>query len=617
MSEGSGEVNQNEELKISGAIKEPLNQSETEKPEENQKEAQDLLNPLSKTLMTEANNLIVPQNEENDENENQSENKEIESENPNVQPTNEEKENNNNEQEIVEKNESDEIKNEETNETNENQPDQQNTEEEQEGQNPSEQNDEKHEQEEEKPNEEQQNGAVEHNEEEAKEEQKEDEKDFEEEAKEEQTNNGKEDEKDFEEETKTEPENNGEEAEANDKNSDRENENDFENEQEKEGNDFENEHEKEGNDFENEHENEFNENENEDNKEPENEENREEPQNEEGMSVIDNVRFGTPNAGKRIDVSTLPLLETPIEIETSCKRQIERFKKRGKFADPSVIPQVLQYLQREKANQVTKSQYKDAFNTDELIKKIVQYSQTLQKNEAKDAKTGALESRINELDREIKDTQKEAEKRINDIKEKHEKQVTKVQQLQKEELQRLQDTWNDPAYLRRYEKPSAKLLQLSSVEHSLVSQGDFANADRIKNEIDELEIKESQEAQERATQEMLSQQQKMLAKHERENKLLDQQLETQIERVNILTDSKTKTIEDRKSRVQKQLEVYKEDTKLPPLKPKEKTETVITPRTQMRMIICKQSMRNPKISVKPLGALPTKKKRNSKLRETI
>ena len=341
----------------------------------------------------------------------------------------------------------------------------------------------------------------------------------------------------------------------------------------------------------------------------------------EGMEIDDPYRYGTPNVGKRIDMSTLPLLETPMDVENSCQRQIEYFKKHGKFMEAANIPQVLQYLQREKANYITQGMYMDAHRTDEFIKKIIQFSNSVEQNHAKDAKTGELETRINELDEEIKNTKKETENKIKNLRDQHDKNLSKLQQSQKEEMKILERNWNDPNYLRKYEKPSAKLLQLSSVEHSLVSAGEFEKADEIKNEIDKLEVIESQEAQERAEKEMLSQQKKMMAKHDRENQLLEEQLQKEIEKVTIIADNKTKTIEDRKERVQKQLDSYQNaQTKLPPLKPKDKPDVLITPRTQQRMLICKQAKRNPRISVKPLGQLSLiakkkKKRSNSQLQQ--
>ena len=337
----------------------------------------------------------------------------------------------------------------------------------------------------------------------------------------------------------------------------------------------------------------------------------------EGMDVIDTFRYGTPNVGKRIDMSSLPLLETPFDVEASCQKQLEYFNKNHKFMESANIPQVLQYLQREKANNITKGEYMEAHKNEELIKKIIQYTNSVEQNQMKDTKTGELEIKINELDEEIKNTKIETENKIKNLKTQHDKNLSRLQQTQKEEMQTLERNWNDPNYLRKYEKPSAKLLQLSNVEHSLVSAGEFEKADEIKNEIDKLEVIESQEAQERAEKEMLSQQKKIMAKHDRENQLLEEQLQKEIEKVTIIADNKTRTIEDRKERVQKQLVFYQSaPAKLPPLKPKEKPDIIITPRTQQRMLICKQAKRNPRISVKPLGQLSLIAKKNKKKRSS-
>ena len=166
-------------------------------------------------------------------------------------------------------------------------------------------------------------------------------------------------------------------------------------------------------------------------------------------------------------------------------------------------------------------------------------------------------------------------------------------------------------YLKKFEKPSPALLKLSAIERSLVVAGDFENADKVKAEVYALEEKESEEAQERAANEMLLQQKIILAKHEREIQIIEEQHAASLEHTALKKENDIKILEDRYQRAQKELEVFKEEAKLPPLKNKEKSSTLVTPRTQSRIMMCKQSIRNPKISVKPLGklSLVNKKKR--------
>ena len=347
---------------------------------------------------------------------------------------------------------------------------------------------------------------------------------------------------------------------------------------------------------------------------------------EKGIEVIDDVKMPNlteqsqntnneivdmcPSFAKPINIDDLPLLETDPEIERKCVEQIKYFKKKGKFKDfverkEDFMNELLQYIQRTKVNCIQQCKYKDAQSYEILYKDITNYLKKIHTNGSKQQQIEKMESKIKTIEQELKEAQQNIEKDIKREQKMKEEKIEKLEEQQEKELIQMEEKWNDTSYLRKYEKPSSKLLQLSTIERSLVQNGNYIEAEMIKREIEKLEIEESKEAQRKAYDEMLIEQKKTFAKHEKEKTRLTDNIDSNINRRKAVKESDLAIIQSRLTRNMKNLNDLKDSSKkLPPLENPQRANTIVlSPRTQQRMMLCKKVVRSPHITIKPLGKL--------------
>ena len=335
-----------------------------------------------------------------------------------------------------------------------------------------------------------------------------------------------------------------------------------------------------------------------------------------GITVKDDILDPAdlvPNAAKRVEIDDLPLLTTPPNVERMCLDLIEQFQKTKKLPNLNKVTELLQYLQRQKVNCLQQSKYKEAHNYDVLYEEITTYVEKIEITGTNEKKIKTMESKIKDVEEELTRAQEEVEYEVQQQTKAKEAKIKKLEEQQQVELEQFEEKWNDENFLRKFEKPSNKLLQLITIERSLVQSGKYEDAESIRTQIEELEIAESEAAQERARNEMTLQQSKILTKHEREKEQVEVSCDLFIERSRMLKQNEADLIAERLTRMQKNLDVFKMNLKkLPPLKSQKKQDTVLTPRTQKRMSLCKQAVRSPHISVKPLGKIKTTTKKKVK-----
>ncbi|EAX87119.1 retinitis pigmentosa GTPase regulator-like protein, putative [Trichomonas vaginalis G3] len=341
----------------------------------------------------------------------------------------------------------------------------------------------------------------------------------------------------------------------------------------------------------------------------------------EGMTVRDSAIHSRLSNERQVTARDLPLLQTNPDIEGKCRQFLQQFRKHKKFpdkVDSDFRIQFSQFLNREKVNCVAQEKYQEAHELQEIAILFSNMTKNFMGNERIDEKIGQLEDRIVELDKQIQQIKVECDKNLKKSHKEHDEFSKTLKTHQSKDLEQFNMRWNDMDHLKQFTKPSPVLLNMTYKENATVSGKMFDRAEEFKRMVSQQEKEESAYAQERAMTAMRLDRKKMDEKHIRERKAAETQ--RLLSEQSITNDylRELKTLNQRKDRLIREidgLKTLKLKGILPPLKPKsskrlrkrgEEEPMTITPRTVSRFTLCKTTVHQPHVSIKPLGNVGSK-----------
>ena len=336
----------------------------------------------------------------------------------------------------------------------------------------------------------------------------------------------------------------------------------------------------------------------------------------EGMEIVDAAPkfWQTQPVNSDISLSQLPPLGTSPELDAENKRLLRKFVKRGKIPYPGNRAQLIQYIQREKVNALVSQKFDEAQHyqtTLQKLQKAITDQELKDRNKQRlsslDAKLGVAQSSLQSIQKETARLLKEEQARQRD----REKELRRKQD---EELDAFQEHWNDIDFLKKFAKPSARLLQLKNMERSMILTKMFTQVQEVKRKIKELEKEESDKAQARAVQEMDKERKKILARHALEQRTFEQHCARQLETIKQNQELKMQSIQKRQAKLESEIDEWKMNppTALPPMasaNPDLQHQAVMTPRTAQRYSVFKKVSKPPSITIKPLGRVKPRRKR--------
>lgn len=377
----------------------------------------------------------------------------------------------------------------------------------------------------------------------------------------------------------------------------------------------------------------------EENNQNENENIEQEDDNEqtEGMNVQDDFKdsmmptWSTPQPPKipcNYSVSHLPPLETTPELDGESKRYLQRFEEQGKLPDPDKRTQVLQYIQRQKVNSVVSNDFINAAHLQQVSRKLIQAINVAELGDVQARKMDALEEKLQETLQRLHEFQQQTDEMIKNERERLTIKREDLLNSQEQNLNSFEDHWNDEEFLMRYAKPSSVLLQAKRIERTLVIAKDFEGAEYYKKKVADLEKQESHEAQKRAEREMKKHYRKLTLKQEEDLDAFDAYAKAQLEQLARDREAQLDSLIARQTKLQSEIDEMKALAKkeakrsspsrqaqmaaLPLLSTgtAKSVDTAMTPRTAQRYAQFKCTIKKPKITIKPLGSINQKRKKN-------
>lgn len=310
--------------------------------------------------------------------------------------------------------------------------------------------------------------------------------------------------------------------------------------------------------------------------------------------------------------ASLPPLESTPELDSKCKKWLSDYEETKTLPPLEDKATFLKFINRQRVNALMAVNYGEAAKFTDLLHQIPLEYDANEQNEDIKRSIESLEQKIQEIDDSL---MMENRDMAMELKEEERKYKDKKDELSKKheiELEEFEAMWNDEEYLKRFAKPSNKLLELKAVEHSMLMNEDYNNAGLQQQLIAKLEEEESENAQKRARKVMEAQYHKIQNRQDSEMEVLESGHQLNITTIKNTRDSKMELLKVRRQRTVKNLEDLKKGRVSSTLRKSKQTtgDACTTPRTNLRYSCFKATRPPPKVTVKPLGAI-LKKPRSS------
>lgn len=282
------------------------------------------------------------------------------------------------------------------------------------------------------------------------------------------------------------------------------------------------------------------------------------------------------------------------------KQALNKFVRGGRIPSDEMAVSINQYVDRIKVLTVTKGNYDKAARLDKVLTDMKKALSKKGSTTGLDEKILERSQKINNAKTDLKLCKKLWDAKIDTAKEDAHKQMKDLEMKQKEEIKNFNCKWDEPETLRFFSKPSSELRDMRALERKLVILKHYEKAKEVRKLADELEIKETEDQQERALREMFIHKQKLIEKHEEQKRKLRERLRNGIV---LLEKQKNDEISSINKRIKK-LDVQITDLKVHSA-PKITTEISVlsTPRTNFRMNKFRKSNCIKPLNIRPMTAL--------------
>lgn len=336
-------------------------------------------------------------------------------------------------------------------------------------------------------------------------------------------------------------------------------------------------------------------------------------------NVLPSIYSGSPPTAKKQKISSprkenyslspvaLGALKQDVETDPEMEIRIERIQKKKEFpAFPDQAP-LLHYIHRQKVNAIVEGDYDKAEDLEETARKISNVMHCSNDSSFFDQRLKAAEERLEAAKNELYIMNKKWNERMVQEEELFKKSVYLLDDQQENELKQFETKWNSEEWLRKYSKPSAKLLQYRSIERSMAIAKMYSEAKTIRSRASIVENSESHEQQRRANLDMSIERKKLMEKHEQELNTKKDHYEKHLGILQRQRDQETNPIINKLNSIQQEINKIKRAQENPIHVQKVSAvdlDECPTPRTSYRLASYKISSRqSPKLRIKPLGTV--------------
>jgi hypothetical protein len=343
-----------------------------------------------------------------------------------------------------------------------------------------------------------------------------------------------------------------------------------------------------------------------------------------------------PEAGMTVqdDYQSPPTVRAPQPVFTGCVHSVShlppllsdgddfrehvlaKFLEHGTLPAPDGRGLLVQYVERQRVNSLCAGNFAEALRYQQISQRLQQLFSQQNTQEFVEKRLDAIELKLEDVAGAIDDYNQETERMIREELSRQDIRRRELEEGQAEKLSQFERHWNDEGFLSRFAKPSSDLLAVKRVERLLIIAKDLDAAEAARLRVAHLECEESESAQLRAEAEMRAKYAKMLQKQHSEMVMFVDTANAQLAVLESQREQGLRALLARQTQLAAEFESTKAARRqpLPGLSPQpgKADELAVTPRTVQRYSAFKTNVKQPKVVVKPLGALNQKKKRRGK-----
>lgn len=262
----------------------------------------------------------------------------------------------------------------------------------------------------------------------------------------------------------------------------------------------------------------------------------------------------------------------------------------NKFQLPPVRsrPAFLQFLNRKRVAALVESDYDVAEKYDNYLSCYSYSIAYEQKKTKEDNDLEHLYMRWSNLKAEEQKINDYYNNKIKEAKDECNSKTEELEGLQEEEYQQFLNKWQNPEFLRQYNKPSPKLLQLREMEKNMAVARMYAKAKEMKAIADDQQMRDTQEAQARITKEMYDERCRLIEKQDMQKNAIESHKRKKIDQYEQERKAKLKPVQAAMSQIRSKRGSASRQSHLPPLKPANNNNDIMeamihSPRTYERL----------------------------------
>ena len=218
------------------------------------------------------------------------------------------------------------------------------------------------------------------------------------------------------------------------------------------------------------------------------------------------VEFNVPAISLLREVPTDEQVEEALE-------ELRTNKKRPRKA---IAEYVMARINRDKVDALYNRDYDKAEECDRLAAIISQKEAEEQQQKAATDWTCDLEERSNEIQDKYKQRMDYWKTRLMCTDKECESKISELQSVQLQEVNEFKAKWQSEEFVRQFNKPSVRLLQLRDIEKKLALQRKYTEAKQMKKMADDVQKQEERDIQRQLQEKMKSDYTKLRQRHKSE-----------------------------------------------------------------------------------------------------
>ncbi|OHS94737.1 hypothetical protein TRFO_10882 [Tritrichomonas foetus] len=214
--------------------------------------------------------------------------------------------------------------------------------------------------------------------------------------------------------------------------------------------------------------------------------------------------------------SALPDSAIPDEFDNDLDRAIDQLVNRFVLPPPELRNPIMQLVERRRVEALVEGDYDMAEQQDKIAGILNMVIQQEQQKLNEDRTIDKLYSRWQQLTHKQNQITAKWDKKIADFIAESDQQKIELDTTHEQEIDTFINKWKDPNFLRPFNKPSSRLLQLREQEKAMAISRMYAQAKEMKAIADRLQREETQAAQAKINATMTMERNKLAVKQNKE-----------------------------------------------------------------------------------------------------